>query len=421
VDVGVACAEPKLLRSAAKLIEVCDKNIDVPKRRHSLASSLASHLLGGETAGYQGPRLPRMKMYLYCARQCFLQSVRLLQGETSTLARVHAELTGLCSRPLEDEQYDESLIYAWKRVTPEIRKAAYALTRAKFHHRQACANHVELEDPKEELDDLSQQTTFILHRAFGICKLVEAANKQREILLHSEQFEMEGAFEVVDKWREAMSVADSLDNSGINVDGVEDVAKNPDVELLCISMHFLAKMFSTMSFKGKAKDMHISVLRTGLSLDPGSSGIDEATEVLTSKAWWIESNRFVEQAQKDVVEAKEKERLEALKEIETEIQALQKARNLGSKPNAEDEDPRPLLKHLLSKHPSKTDVDVSLVEKVNGVEAIKKTHFMKFMTFYHPDKLNAFYQPAVPPRKEKLLFEEIQKLLNNIYEKNWKS
>jgi len=419
-SVGAGVAAPKFSNIASRMIEMCDANVDAPRHRRSLAATLAANLIGGEVSSYEGSRLPRVQLQMYLVEQCWRQSVRILQGETSNITAVFSELERLCISPILEPDED-SLIFAWGRVQQEMTNAATLLSKAKLHLLRAGAESPELSGQlKIALDSKSEQVKFMLQRACCMRKLGLAAHKQRQVFTESDDLDMQGAYDVVDAWREAYAVAESLEQSGMAVDGLEDVQPNPDVELMAVASSLLGTLWATMRFEDKAKQLHINVLRLGMSLDPNSNSIDEPSTVLTSKPWWIKSKTFLETKQREVREAEERERAAALSEIAEDIQALQAARNLCSKPTADD-DPRPFLKHIFAKHPPKTAVPTNITHEVDGVEVIKKTTFMKVMSHYHPDKLDSHYHAGAVPRTEKLLFEEIQKSLNSIYEKNYKS
>jgi hypothetical protein len=416
--VGTQEAAPKLSSMATKMLEICDKNVDAPRHRRSLAATFAADLIGGEISGYDGSRLPRVQLHMYLVQQCWLQSVRILHGETSSITAVFAELERLCRYPASEPEEDEDgLISAWTRVQQEMTNAATYLAQAKFHLLRAEAESPELSGRiRESLDSLSVQVEFMLQRACCVRKLSLAADKQRKVFIESEALDMQDAYDAVDAWRGAYGVAESLEKSGVAVDGLQDVQHNPDVELMGVALSFLGSLWATMRFEDKAKDSHIKVLRLGLSLDPNSSSSDEPSPALTSKPWWMKSKTYLQQKQRDVVEAEERERAAALGEIEEEVQALTAARNNCSKPGEANDDPRPFLKHIFEKHPPKTAVAPNIKTEVDGDEVIKKTTFMKVMRYYHPDKLG-----SDPPRREELLYQEIQKFLNSIYEKNYKS
>lgn len=419
-SIGTREAAPKLINITNKMIEMCDKNVDAPRNRRSLAAEFAANLIGGEVSSYDGSRFPRVRLHMYLVCQCWLQSVRILHGETASITAVFAELERLCVYPVSKLDED-SLICAWGRVQQEMNNAATSLSQAKLHLQHAEAESPELySSTKESLDSLSEQVKFMLQRASCLRKLSLAADKQRKVFTESETLDMQGAYEVVDAWRESYAFAESLEKSGMAVDGLQDVPPNPDVELMGVALSFLGSIWAIMRFEDKAKEFHIKALRLGISLDPNCNGVDEPSQVLTSKPWWIKSKTYVEKRQREVVEAEQRDRAAALSEIAEKIQALTAARNRCSKPGESDDDPRPFLKHIFAKHPPKTAVTPSIMAEVNGIDTIKRTTFMKVMTYYHPDKLDSHYHPAAVPRSEKLLFEEIQKFLNSIYEKNFK-
>lgn len=260
---------PKLLGIAEKLADACDENIDVPRRRRSLMGTFSSHLLGGEVSCYAGARLPRVKMGMYFARQSFLQAVRCLQGQTSTISPVFAELKQLCERPAVSD-VGESLLQGWMTTQQEVGKAGPMLAAAKLHLARAATDGAVGPDLcclSASVDEVSQQLLFLLHRAVTIRKLIAAANKQRDVMM-AEDFQMQEAYEVVDAWREAVNVADSFAASGVNLEGFDDVARNPDIEMMCVSMHFLANMLASIGFNDKAKSLHVRVLATASSLEP---------------------------------------------------------------------------------------------------------------------------------------------------------
>lgn len=408
-----AVASQKLLDVALNMIQVCDINVDAPRWRYSLSGMLGSHLLGAETSGYEGTRLPRVRMELYTAKQCFLQAVRALSGDTNNVTQVFVELKQTCMRR---DEADDSSLSSWKAVHQQMMQGKSNLVKA-FHH-CACEDRVDSEvvnDLKREMQDLAEQMKFLLQRALVIRRLAFAAEQQRKAIQETAEFDMGACYEVIDAFREAEAVAEKLEKAGVDTSGFESCLSGIDVEMLCIASHFHAKLLTAMGLKAQSRPKHKFTLCTALSLDSTPcAGWDMPTPLLRQKPWFMESKRVVEEAQHEDRKAEEKQRQEDLREIDAELKALLEARQAC---NASDGtvDPRPLMKHLLKKHPPSRAVDQSVKDALSGSEPIKRTAFMKVIAMYHPDKLG----PS-PTKRQTLLSEEIVKVLNGVYENNFK-
>jgi hypothetical protein len=408
-------ASQKLLGVAMHMVKICDINVDAPHLRYALFSIFGSHLSGAETSGYKGTRLPRVRMEMYIAKQCFLQAVRLLSSQTNDVTPVFVELKQTSMR---GEETDDSLLRKWKKVQQQMMQGKSNLVKALHHFAHGGKEDSEVvKELQREIQDVAEQMKFLFQRALVIQRLAFAAEQQRNTLQETEHLDMGACYNVIDVFREAEAVAGSLEQAGVDTSGFENCLKGMDVEMLCIASHLHALLLNRMGFPKASRKKHIFVLCTALSLDPTSSCScwETPPALLRQKPWFMESKRVVEEAQHEDREAEAKHRQEDLMAVDAELKALSEARKACTWEGG-NFDPRPLIKHILEKHPPARAVDDSIRDALLGNDPFKKPTFMKVMALYHPDKLD----PDLT-KSQKLLFEEIMKVMNGVYEMSYKN
>jgi len=391
-----------------KLVKACDINVLERQHRSSLAASFAQHW--GED--HEGPWIPLAQLEIYAARECSFHVMSSFSNGCEDVNCVYAALVQACTRLGQNKNNSEnSLLGEWKIACEELLVGSDSLLRAKAHLMRASRAQEEQtkSDLTHDIDDVTETLSFLLHRALVICRLASASARQNHVLLETEDLNMPACYEVIDMYREAELVAESAEKAG-----VPGMAKGADIEMQCVAASFHAKMLTAVGRASEARAKHHSILTLALSLDPSTKGFDNPSGFLRDKQWFMESKLVVEAAQRVDREAEQKERREELKDLDDEIKGLQKARNAGSNKHGDD-DPRPLLKYVFEKHHPIASVDPGIKKAISDGEPIKKVTFMKVMRLYHPDKLG-----SSPDRRTVLLYDEIVKLLNSIYEKNWK-
>lgn len=226
---------------------------------------------------------------------------------------------------------------------------------------------------------------FLLQRAVVIRRLAFAAEKQRITLQETAEFDMGTCYSVIDLFREAEEAAEGLEKAGVDTSGFEGCPKGVDIEMLCIAAYFHAKLLQAMGLTTQARARYRFALLSALSLDPMAAGWEMPTSILREKPWFMESKRVMEESQREVREAEQAKRKESLKAISADVESL-KEKLAECKPDDDDANPRPLLKHLLEKHPrSSTAAAIKDAVKDESKPVEKKT-FMKMMPSYHPDK-----------------------------------
>eukprot|EP00929_Paragymnodinium_shiwhaense_P070891 TRINITY_DN359_c0_g1_i2.p1 TRINITY_DN359_c0_g1~~TRINITY_DN359_c0_g1_i2.p1 ORF type:complete len:541 (+),score=145.36 TRINITY_DN359_c0_g1_i2:83-1705(+) len=412
-------AAKKLLQQAELCVKCCELNVPQLKDRITIVSSFDVHVLGGENSAYQGSRLSRVKLYHYLVHLRWRRTVQLLDSNTSDMREVFAELKRLQTTDLAWRVDSDSILKKWSLVkqltsaaSQDLRKAKLQLIRARDATPET-GEHLKLLEMKHE--ELASTIRFYFHRSILLVDLIDGSEQWCKIFLGAEELDMEKCYQLVDRYVTIEAVALDLAKSGEDLRGFEGATGSAtDIEIACITTHFLAKLVSAMGNMSKAREMHRRTILLGLSLDHTASDYAFPTSSLSSKAWFMESRHVVMQAQQADLEAERRAQEEALQEIKPELDALQAARNAGSRPNGEADDPRPLLRHLFEKHPPKTGQKAD-AEILSGTGSFPKKKLMKIMAYYHPDKLG-----TDPVRRDVLLYTEIQKLLNSIYEKDFK-